>query len=272
MTAPVVWLGGGLVAADEARLDPTDRGLTLGDGLYETLRARAGRPERAAAHFARLARGAAVLGIPLPVDEGALVAALVATLAANGLVDGALRVTLTRGPGPRGIEPPGSPRPTLLVTASPIAPQAAPARVVVAACTRRNERSPVSRVKAIGALDAVLARREALDRGADDAILLGVGGQVAEATVANVFACLDGALVTPPVEDGALPGVARAAILDLGAATEARLSPEDLAGASEVFLSNSLGLRAVASIDGRPVGRGVEGPIVRAIRARLFPP
>lgn len=267
----VVWLDGGLEPLASARVDPTDRGFTLGDGLYETIRARAGRPARLDAHLARLERGAALLGIPLPLDARALEQALVATLAANGLDDGALRVTLTRGPGARGLDPPNDPRPTLLVTASPLPPPSRPARVVVATSTRRNERSPVARVKALGALDALLARREARERGADDAILLGVGGQVAEATVANVFACVDGDLVTPRVEDGALPGVARAAILDTGAARESRLQHADLARSSEVFLSNALGLRAVVAVDGRPVGDGAEGPRLRALRALLSP-
>jgi branched-chain amino acid aminotransferase len=158
------------------------------------------------------------------------------------------------------------------VTASPRPAPAPPARVVVATSTRRNDRSPLAAVKALGALDGLLARREARARGADDALLLATGGQVAEAPVANVFACVDGELLTPRVEDGVLPGVARAAVLALGAAREARLGPDDLARASEVFLSNALGLRAVGSLEGRPVGGGAEGPQVRSLRRRLFPP
>lgn len=267
----VVWLDGKLVPLADARIDPTDRGFTLGDGLYETLRARRGRPERVTEHLARLARGARLLGIPLPIDDRALADALSATLAANGLADGVVRITLTRGPGARGLVPPANPRPTLLLTA--VAPSAPlpPASLILATCTRRNERSPLSRVKALGALDGLLARREATERGDDDALLLNGVDRVAEATVANVFACIDGQLVTPPLDDGALPGVARAAILELGAARERSFGPAELCCATEVFLSNSLGLRAVSRIEGRLVGTGHERAGVRELRALLFP-
>lgn len=267
----VVWLDRELVPLADARIDPTDRGFTLGDGLYETLRVRRGRPERVAEHLARLARGARLLGIPLPIDDRALTEALAATLAANGIVDGVLRLTLTRGPSARGLALPANPRPTLLLTA--VAPSAPlpPASLIIAACTRRNERSPLAQVKALGALDGLLARREAVARGADDALLLNGAGRTAEATVANVFACIDGQLVTPPLDDGALPGVARAAILELGAARERSFGPAELCRATEVFLSNSLGLRAVSRIEGKLVATGHERPAMQELRALLFP-
>ncbi|MDI4658763.1 aminotransferase class IV, partial [Xanthobacter autotrophicus] len=107
-----LWLGTGLVEEDEARLSPFDRGFTLGDGLFETMRVREGAVLRLEAHLPRLTAGAGVLGLPLPSLD--LAAALAATAAANALAEGVLRLTLSRGTGPRGVLPPAEPNPTLV--------------------------------------------------------------------------------------------------------------------------------------------------------------
>ncbi|MEP9348005.1 aminotransferase class IV [Xanthobacter sp. KR7-225] len=243
-----LWLVDRLVEEEAARISPFDRGFTLGDGLFETLRLAGGAVLRLDAHLARLAAGAGVLGIPLPALD--LGAALVVTAQANQLADGVLRLTLTRGVGPRGVLPPAVPTPTLVITAAPAGPALPPARLVIAQTTRRNARSPLAQVKSLNYLDGILARQEAARRGADDAVLLNTEDRVAETTIANVFAVIDGALVTPPVADGALPGVMRAAVLSEGA--EARpLDAFDLAQADEIFLTSALGIRSVSAIEGR---------------------
>lgn len=243
-----VFLDGRIAAADAARIDPADRGLTLGDGLFETLAARRGRILRLRAHLDRLARGAAVLGLPLPRLDFAR--ALDAVRIANGLEDAVLRLTVTRGTGARGVLPPATPRPTVLITAAAMPAPAPPARLVVATCTRRNERSPLSAVKSLNYLDNILARQEAAAAGADDALLLNTRERIAETTVANLFAVIDGMLVTPPVADGALPGVMRASLLALGA-VERPLTGAALAGADALFLTSSLGIRPVATLGDR---------------------
>jgi branched-chain amino acid aminotransferase len=186
-------------------------------------------------------------------------AAMAAVLSANSLNEGSLRLTATRGSGPRGIAPPLDPRPTLLITAAPAAPPPVPAACIVATRTRRNEHSPLAAVKSLNALDSILARQEARERGADDAILLNTAGRVAEATAANVFAIVEGRLLTPPVPDGALPGVMRAEVLARGA-IEASLTRDDLLRAEAIFLTSSLGIRPVCRIDGheRPVEPGLQ--------------
>lgn len=260
-----VWLNGALVDAAAARIAPGDRGFTLGDGLFETLAVRHGAPQRLEAHLARLATGAQVIGLPLPAfDLPAIAAAL---LTANGLADAVLRLTVTRGEGPRGVLPPAAPTPTLLVTAAALAPPAAPARLCVARVTRRNEHSPLARIKSLNYLDNILARQEGQQRGCDDALLLNTRGGVAESTIANVFVVRDGALLTPPVADGALPGVMRGALLARGA-REAALTPEDLAQASEVFLTSSLGIRPVAAVDDAAFAAH---PVAERLQAELAP-
>jgi branched-chain amino acid aminotransferase len=251
-----LWLNGRLMAGARARIDPRDRGFTLGDGLFETIRLASGRAAFLERHLARLRRGADLLGIPLTWSDGEIAFGIEALAASEGLREAALRLTLSRGPGERGILPPAAPMPTLLITAAPPAPPAAPARLIVATITRRNEASPLSRLKTLNYLDNILARQEALRRGADDAILLNTRGQVAETSVANLFALIDGVLKTPPVEDGALPGIMRSVLIERCGAVEASLLPADLATADAVFLSNSLGLRPVATLDGAAMGDG----------------
>lgn len=243
-----LFLNGALLAPEEARIAPGDRGYTLGDGLFETLCVRNGRILRREAHLARLSRGAAVIGLPLPALD--LGDALEQVRAANGLTEAVLRLTISRGEGPRGVLPPAAPNPTVLITAAPLAPAAPPARLVIAQTTRRNERSPLSAIKSLNYLDNILARQEAAAAGADDAVLLNTVDHVAETSIANLFAMLDGELVTPPVRDGALPGIMRAALLALEG-TERSLSADDLSRASALFLSSSLGLRPVANLSGR---------------------
>jgi len=256
-------LNGSLMEPEAARIAPGDRGFTLGDGLFETLRVKAGRIQRRDAHLARLARGAAVLALPLPALD--LAAVLEEVRAANGLEEGSLRLTVTRGEGPRGVLPPPSPQPTVLVTAAPLASPAAPARLILARRTRRNEFSPLAGVKSLNYLDNILARQEAAEAGADDAILLNTRGSVAETSIANLFAVIGGRLLTPLLTDGVLPGIMRAAVLALEG-TEETLTPADLARADEVLLTSSLGIRSVALLEGRPLGADT---LARRLRAAL---
>lgn len=264
-----VVLNGEILDAGEARIDPCDRGLALGDGLFETLRLHKGKVRRLPAHLARLRLSAAALGIPLVYDDAALESQIAAVVAANALTDAVVKITLTRGPGARGIALPANPCPTLLITTADAPPEPHPARVIVAGVTRRNELSPLSRFKTLNYLDSVLARDEAAQAGADDALLLNTQGRVAESTAANVFLLVNGGLITPPVEEGALPGVARADAIRLTRAEEKPVTLETLAGASEVFLTNALGVRPVVMIGDKPVGDGEPGLITLLVATRI---
>jgi len=246
----LLWLNGALLPASEARIDPADRGLLLGDGLFETIAVEAGAPLRLEAHFRRLREGAGILGLDVPATDQTLAGAVTAVARENGLADAAVRLTLTAGSGPRGLLRPQPGRPTLMLTAAPLPAPLPPARVIVATVTRRNEHSPLSRVKSLNYLDGVLAREEARARGADDAILLNTAGFVAEATAANLFAVIDGELVTPPVSDGVLPGVRRAEIIAERGAVERSLTVAELERATEMFLTTALAVRAVSAIVG----------------------
>lgn len=261
----MLWLNGRLVAAGQPQIDPADRGFTLGDGVFETLPAIRGEPLHLERHLARLARGAAVLGFAVPYPRDTIVAAIGRVLVATGDGDSVIRITLTRGPAPRGLLPPATPRPSLMITAGRLQPPAGVARAIIARSTRRNEMSPVSTIKSLNYLDNILARQEADDVGAQEAILLNTKGRVAGATIANVFAVIGGILVTPPVSEGALPGIRRGLLLEQGRAVERGLTEAALKAASEIFLTNSLGLRAVVALDDVAIGDGLPGPVLRSL-------
>lgn len=230
-------------------IDPTDRGFTLGDGLFETVLAEQGELRSLAAHLDRMARGCAVIGLP-PPDRRDAEAAMRAALAVAGLARtrAAVRLTLTAGGGGRGLDRPEPPEPFLVATAAPAPKPQTPARLMLST-VRRNDRSPASRLKSLAYLDNVLARREARAAGADEALMLDTAGRLACAAAANLFWLKDGRLFTPALDCGVLPGITRARVLAAARAekiefAEVAEGPEILASAEAVFLTNSLiGLR-----------------------------
>ncbi|MGH6845162.1 MAG: aminotransferase class IV, partial [Methylocella sp.] len=227
------------------------------------------------AHLERLASGLGVLGFAEAVDLAELRSAIARYIAAEEASCAVLRVTVTRGAGPRGLAPPKVPRPTILMTLSPMPPaREMPISLHIATVTRRNEHSALSRIKALPYLDNWLALSEARERGADDALLLNTRGTIACASVANVFVIREGRLETPPVSDGALPGTMRALVLCLAkqaglAAVENSLHVKDLAEADAVILTNSISrVMEARDCDGLPLGRRA-GAAVERLRALI---
>jgi branched-chain amino acid aminotransferase len=268
----LVWLNGRITDAAQAQIPVSDRGLLLGDGLFETMAVSGGQVFDLDAHLERLASGLALLKFAGSVDLVKLRAAIADYAAAGGMAQAVLRLTATRGAGPRGLLPPASPEPTLLMALSPMPPlNAAPLSLHVATVTRRNEFSPLSRIKALPYLDNVLALQEAREHGADEALLLNTQGRIACASAANVFVLRGDRLETPPISDGALPGIMRARVLALApklglAPVEMPLSAGGLAGADEVFLTNSIRrITPVRECDGKPIG-GRGGRALDALR------
>ena len=270
----VVHLGGRLVDEAQARISPFDRGFLLGDAVFETMRAYDGAPFALDAHLARLRAGCDAARLAFP--EG-LPRAIDDVLRANGLRDASVRVTVSRGPGGRGASPQGAGPQTVLVTAGPV-PERPEAwtrglHLVTAARRRVGAESLETGVKTTNYLVHVLARAEAEDAGADDALFVDAEDLVVEATQANVFAVFRDRLVTPPLESGCLPGVTRATLLrlapDAGLQPVERAVPRDaLHEADEVFLSASvLEVAPVTRLDGVVVGGGRPGPRARALHA-----
>lgn len=241
-------------------IPPDDRGLTLGDGLFETVLARSGQLIDWQAHLQRMTAGCQVLGLPAPDPLEA------ERLAREALASGdlgesraAVRLTLTAGSGGRGLDRPDPICSRIFATAAAAPASSGPARLITAR-VRRNADSPTSRLKTLAYLDNVLARQEARAAGADEAVMLNTRGELACAAAANLFWIRDGRIETPDLACGVLAGVMRARVLAAAAAlgvavAEVRAADSALDGAEAVFLTNSLiGLRAVAARNGRSFG------------------
>ena len=263
------WLNGQLIDVDEAALPVSDRGLTLGDGLFETLKVRDGVPLRLDQHLTRLTVSANVLAIPIPYEQAQIWAAIQKTVQENQLQNAAVRITVTRGSGPRGLLPPEDQNPTVIITAASLPSPQGPVRAITSQLVCRNEMSVLSNIKSTNYAELILARREAADKGADEAILLNTRGRLAETTISNIFVLVKGALLTPPLNDGVLPGVMRGHVLAAFRGEEQPLQPKVFEQASEAFLTNALGVRALVEVDGLPIGDGEPGLITQMLMSRL---
>ena len=248
----IVWHDGRLIDGPLA-LDPNDRGLLLGDGAFETIAVRGGKPVWLEDHLDRLLR--TLIFLAIPAERETIETGVNAVLGEPNCI---LRITVTRGPAGRGLGSDGT-KPSVLIALSPWIEglELAPATLVTAK-TRRNEHSPASRLKTLSYIDNILAAREAAAAGAEDALMLNTQGRVVCSTICNVFMLRDGCLVTPPESEGALPGIARRHLIasapDLGLSCEIRpIEPKELTGDAALFLTNSLRLiRPVTELDGAP--------------------
>lgn len=262
MSKPTYWLNGRIVPAEQACIPLTDHGLLYGDGVFEGIRFYHGRALRPGQHIERLYRSARALCLIIPCNEGELAAAIEQTIAAYGGPDGYLRVVATRGTGKLGLDPKLCARPNLFIIADALAMvgaevRARGARVIISSTRRLPPDGLDPRIKSLNYLNHILARIEAANAGADEAILLNAQGRVTEGTADNVFIVRCGALYTPPASDGALQGITRALVLELAAelgitCTEISLSAYDLYTADECFLTGTgAELIPVREVDGR---------------------
>lgn len=249
----VLWLGGGLVDPSTASVPWNDHGLTVGDGVFETIELRSGAPFALTRHLDRLARSCT--GLMLEPPARAVVAGAVDAVAAEwGTSAGRLRITVTSGAGPMGSERGDAP-PILIVSATSMTIQRDPTAVAVVPFTR-NQTGALAGLKTTSYAENVLALRHARDAGASEAILANTVGGLCEGTGSNVFVEHGGVLVTPPLSSGCLAGVTRALLLEALAvagvpAVEAALPVGALAASSEAFLvSTGRHVQPISHVDG----------------------
>ncbi|CAH1667080.1 MULTISPECIES: aminotransferase class IV [unclassified Chelatococcus] len=275
----MLWHDGALHEGGMLTLAAGDRGLLLADGLFETVLIVGGRPWRLMEHLTRLRNSADAIGMPIDTRPEEAILALAAHAAANADLGGlgAVRVTITRGAGPRGLRLPPNPSPCVFATIAPWQPVMAfrPLRLQLAAI-RRNEFSPLSRMKSLSYLDNILALEDAVRQGCDDALLLNTRGTVAATSAGNVFALRADLLVTPPIEDGVLPGITRQVVLAAAAGIglsvrEQSLTIAELKAADAAFATNSLRLICpIASLDGEEISRDTRlVTLMEALRAEI---
>jgi branched-chain amino acid aminotransferase len=279
-----VWIDGSIVDGKDARLSVTDHGLLYGDGVFEGMRAYNGRLFRLEDHLARLEVSARAIALDIPGGIDCVRKVVLETVAATGSAEAYIRLLVTRGEGPLGVDPTTCASPQLICivdTVDLFPPERAARGVDIVTASLRRPSADVldPRVKSLNYLNNVLSKGEAKRRGADDALMLNQQGAVTECTGANIFAVLAGTVVTPPVTDGALDGITRRTILELCStlgidSREQTMGRIDFFGAEEAFLTGS-GARVVPvrSLDGQPLGRAgsaTPGPLTRKLTEAFF--
>jgi aminodeoxychorismate lyase len=285
----LVFLNGRFVPEEQAVVSVFDRGFLYGDGLFETLRVFNGKPFRWKQHLERLQRGAEFLKITLPFAAEALRAFAGELIVKNQMPDSLLRLTLSRGVGVRGYSPQGAEHPALVMSLhpSPGAPASGPAPPgrfrrhagsetgapqawkLITSSFRLPAGEPLAQFKTCCKLPQILARAEADAAGADEALLLNTGGFVVEAAGSNLFWIEGGAVCTPSLASGVLPGVTRAAVLEICRSLgfrcrESGVTSEKLKRSEGIFLSlSSWGVVAAKSLDGEALK---QSPLIGQLR------
>jgi branched-chain amino acid aminotransferase len=273
-----IWMDGKFVEEADARVPVTDHGLLYGDGIFEGIRIISGRVFRLDHHLERLAFGAKTLLLTLPYSLAEIREVVESTVRAFGQPEAYVRLIVTRGVGPLGVDPTTCPRGSLICICTTIKLFTEEQRERGLEMITSSYRRPTAdvldvRVKSLNYLNSVLPKLEARQRGADEALLLNPRGHIAEAAVANVFALRGRLLLTPPASDGCLEGINRGAVLELAPTlglevAERSLGRADLFLADEVFLTGSgAGLITVRSLDGRTLGLGQRGPVTTQLQA-----
>lgn len=274
MPRPLVWLDGRLLPLEEARISPLDRGFLFGDGVYEVLPVYDGRAYRLDEHLERLDRSLREIRMAPVLDRPGWLAAFGRLVHGNGGGDLLLYVQVTRGVEPeRNHVPQPSPTPTVFASVSPL-PVIAAAVIErgTSAITTDDLRWSRCDIKTTALLGNVLLRWQAADAGASEAILLRAGW-LTEGSTSSAHVVRDGRIATPPQTNVILPGTTRGVLFELaaraGIACERRpVSEAELRGADELIIASAGGgIRAVTTLDGRPVGNGAPGPVFRRMHA-----
>lgn len=275
-----IYLDGLIVDEADAKVSVFDHGLLYGDGVFEGIRFYNHRVFRLEEHIRRLYDSAKSILLTIPLTPQEMIAATCATIRANGLVDGYIRLVITRGVGPMGLSPYKCPKASVIIivdTISLYSEEAYANGLTMATCSSRRPSHDIlsPQVKSLNYLNNVMAKVEALQAGAEEGLILNDLGLVAECTGDNVFVIRDGFITTPPITAGALPGITRAAVIDIARElgiplAERDLSRHDIYTCDECFLTGTAAeVIAATKLDQRVLGTGKPGPITQKIIARF---
>lgn len=245
----MIYLNNKLVSRSRACISVFDHGFLYGDGIYETLRAYDGVVFMFDEHLERLFRSASLIELGIPKSPEAIKQAVYKTMKANRVKDAVIRITVSRGAGPVGLDPDLCPAPTFVIFASQFRKYPGQfylkgVRIAIAETRRNYSRALDPRIKSLNFLNNVLVKIEAKKKGAYEAVMLNYRGYIAEGTISNIFFIKDKVLCTPSPKVGILDGITRRIILN--AARELKIEiregsfrPEDMYDSQEVFISNT---------------------------------
>jgi len=273
-----VWLNGKLVDKSNAKLTVFDHGTLYGDGVFEGIRAYGSKVFQCQAHVDRLFNSAKYIRLAIPYTKQEITSAIYETLNANNIVDGYVRLVVTRGVGTLGLSPSKCSSPNTFIIADQVAlyPEEMYRKgmaVIIAKTIRTSPRMLSPSIKNLNYLNNIMAKVEATEAGVAEAIMLNEKGNVAECTGDNIFIVAGGRLITPPVSAGILPGITRAVVIRLAEKIDVPLderdfTPEELYPADECFLTGTAAeVIAVTKIDGKVIGSGRPGPVTNRLIA-----
>ncbi|TWT94517.1 branched-chain-amino-acid transaminase [Stieleria varia] len=271
-----IYINGEYFSREDAKVSVFDHGLLYGDGVFEGMRAYSGKVFRLEEHLIRLWESALAIGLKMPISMEQLTEDVNATVAKNELVDGYIRLVVTRGSGPLGLDPFKCSNPQIIIIADSITlyPESfyTDGLDLVTASSIRNHPGALSpRVKSLNYLNNILAKMEGLRAGCIEALMLNHKGEVAECTGDNIFVVKNGALNTPPIDAGILEGITRNAVIELAEeagidTTELPMTRHDIYTADECFLTGSAAeVIPAVRLDGRDIGDGKPGPITKQL-------
>lgn len=242
-----VFLNNEIISDEKPYIYIKDRGFLLGDGIFETLKVQNGQIVFFDEHYRRLKNSAKFLSIPMPYSESSLKETCTNLIKKNNLYDSsaAMRITLTRGIGLRGINIPNEQNPTLLITVTIFNLQNTHYPTAMITSIKRNQYSPIVQHKTLNYLEPILARKEANTNGFEEGIMLNTDGFITESSIANIFFVKNATVITPSVNSGILPGIVRQQVIRLCESHQIRvieknISPVEVADMDEAFQTNSL--------------------------------
>lgn len=276
-----IWLNDRLVDESEAKISVFDHGLLYGDGVFEGIRVYSGKVFEFDAHLDRLYRSAKAIRLEISLSREKIIEATQIAVKANGVSDGYIRLVITRGVGTLGLNPFVCKNSQLFIIADKI--QLYPAelyekglRVISASTLRNHPQSLPPQIKSLNYLNNILAKIEAVDANAPEAIMYNLQGYVAEATGDNVFIVMGGIVSTPPIQAGSLEGITRDVVIRLAKAekikvVERNLTRFDLYASDEMFLTGTAAeVIGVVNIDGRIIGTGKPGEVTGLLRKKFY--
>ena len=271
-----IYIDGKYYEEGKAKISVFDHGLLYGDGIFEGIRAYNGRVFKLREHIDRLFCSAKAILLTIPMEHAEVMQTVVATCRRNKIRDGYIRLVVTRGVGTLGLNPNTCKRPSIIVIAGKI--QLYPPEYyqrgleIITVPTVRNLHSALNpAIKSLNYLNNILAKIEANNGGCEEAVMLNSEGFVAECTGDNLFILKGDQLITPPLTAGALYGITRGVVIEMGKAAgmsvaESNLTRYDLFNADECFLTGTgAELIPVVKIDGRVIGSGKPGPVTKSL-------
>lgn len=276
-----IWLKDRLVDEQEAGISVFDHGLLYGDGVFEGIRVYNGKIFECRAHLDRLYESAKVIMLNIPMDMNTLTDALEQTVAANHIHEGYIRLIVTRGAGDLGLNPFLCQEANIIIIADSIQLYSEELyekgiKAVSSSTVRNHPLSCPPQVKSLNYLNNIFAKIEAIQAGANEAVMYNHLGYVAEASGDNVFIISKGVVCAPPVQAGSLDGITRKIVIELAqkdgmCVVEKDLTRFDLYVAEEMFLTGTgAEIIGVVEIDGRRIGNGIPGPVTNRLRQLFF--